>query len=138
MNSINISGRLTKDPECREFEDGKVVCDFTVAVNGYKKDDTVFVKVKAWGNRAKSCSKFCKKGSLVNVTGSLRPNSWKAKDGSMRREMFVLASDVEFVNTKPEEESAKKEKVNGNPAPSIEYSEEEKVELEDQLETVPF
>ena len=137
MNSINISGRLTKDPECREFEDSKVVCDFTVAVNGYKKEDTIFVKIKAWGNRAKSCSKFCKKGSLVNVTGSLRSNSWKAKDGSSRREMFVLASDVEFVNTKPEDVPHQ----NSKPAPIQEgnkMSDEEKAQLEEQLETVPF
>ena len=81
MNNVSVSGRLVRDPECKEFDDGKMVCDFTLAVNGYKKEDTVFVKIKAWAARAKSCAEFCKKGSLVNISGSLRANSWTAKDG---------------------------------------------------------
>lgn len=104
MNNIVISGRLTKDPECKEFSEGKSVCDITVAVNGYRKEDTIFVKIKAWDGRARSCSKFCKKGSLVNVTGSLRENAWKAKDGTQRKELYILAADIEFVQ-RPQEGS---------------------------------
>jgi single-strand DNA-binding protein len=135
MNNISISGRLTKDPECKEFSEGKSVCDITVAVNGYRKEDTIFIKIKAWDGRARSCSKFCKKGSLVNVTGSLRENSWKAKDGSMRKELYVLAADIEFVQRPQEGGSAKPESVtqsNENQEPSpIQVSEED-------LEEVPF
>tara|TARA_R110001592_G_scaffold160695_4_gene392986 strand:- start:33703 stop:34110 length:408 start_codon:yes stop_codon:yes gene_type:complete len=135
MNNIVISGRLTKDPECKEFSEGKSVCDITVAVNGYRKEDTIFIKIKAWDGRARSCSKFCKKGSLVNVTGSLRENSWKAKDGSMRKELYVLAADIEFVQRPQEGNSAKTESVtpaNENQEPSpIKVSEED-------LEEVPF
>ena len=63
MNNVTISGRLAKDPECKELKDNKAVCDLTIAVNGYRKEDTVFIKVKAWDGRAKSCSKFCKRYS---------------------------------------------------------------------------
>lgn len=139
MNNISVSGRLARDPECKEFGDGKTVCDFNIAVNGYKKEDTVWIKVKAWGNRAKSCSKFCKKGSLVNVSGSIRSNSWTAKDGTPRKELYILASDVEFVNLGTEESRT----VESSPSPESQSVPPtpvtaEQTALEDQLETVPF
>jgi single-strand DNA-binding protein len=137
MNHIVVSGRLTKDPECKEFDEGKAVCDFTVAINGYKKEDTMYVKVKAWDGRARSCAKFTKKGSLVNVCGALRENSWKNKEGQQRKEFYILASDIEFVQ-KPQEQQSQApkksvEKVDKEPTPV-------KVEevSEEQLEEVPF
>ena len=134
MNNVTLSGRLAKDPECKEFEKGKAVCDFTIAVNGYKKEDTVFVKVKAWDGRARSCSKFCKKGSLVNVSGAIRENSWKAKDGSSRKELYILAGDIEFVQ-RPQDESS--EVAKPQEIPQSENSEPEPVE-EGSFEEVPF
>lgn len=137
MNNVTLSGRLTKDPECKEFEGGKAVCDFTIAVNGYKKEDTLYIKVKSWDGRARSCSKYCKKGSLINVCGALRENTWKDKEGNNRRELYVLASDVEFVQ-KPQEESSqpqqqevKSQDTEPNSVSAQEVSEED-------LEAVPF
>lgn len=137
MNNVTISGRLAKDPECKELKDNKAVCDLTIAVNGYRKEDTVFIKVKAWDGRAKSCSKFCKKGTLVNITGSLRENAWKAKDGTNRKELYVLAADVEFVQ-RPQEETSMQ-----NTTPAKTSSQEPSpVEVEniseEDLEEVPF
>ena len=134
MNKITISGRLTKNPECKEFDGGKAVCDFVVAVNGYKKEDTIYLKAKAWDARAKSCSKYCQKGTYVIVSGALRENSWKDKEGNNRREFYILASDIEFVqkpqDEKPEVKSEKSEK-------SENINSENEVSEED-LETVPF
>ena len=132
MNNVSISGRLVRDPECKEFDDGKTVCDFTVAVNGYRKEDTVFVKIKAWAARAKSCAKFCKKGSLINIVGSLRGNSWTAKDGTKKREIFVLASDVEFVQLSSEDS---REEPKDAVTPSTENVLPEPTQ--EELETVP-
>lgn len=129
MNNVSVSGRLVRDPDCKEFDDGKMVCDFTLAVNGYRKEDTVFVKIKAWAARAKSCAKFCKKGSLVNVSGSLRGNSWTAKDGTKRREIYILAGDVEFVQLGGDEASPSQAKPSEESLPAV---------TEEDLETVPF
>ena len=137
MNNVTISGRLTKDPECKEFAEGKAVCDFTIAVNGYRKEDTIYIKIKAWDGRARSCSKFTKKGSLVNVVGSLRENSWKSKEGQQRRELYVLASDVEFVQKPQEQGNSSPQKISKGA-----IKEEPKAEVQDvteeELEEVPF
>jgi single-strand DNA-binding protein len=139
MNNISISGRLVRDPECKEVGDSKTVCDFTLAVNGYRKnqDDTVFIKVKAWDSRAKSCQKFCTKGSLVNISGSLRSNSWQAKDGSNRKEIYVLASDIEFVQSSRDDSASKSENQSSELSSPKPVSSEDIVSEED-LETVPF
>tara|TARA_R110000796_G_scaffold67620_3_gene155165 strand:+ start:121 stop:546 length:426 start_codon:yes stop_codon:yes gene_type:complete len=141
MNNISISGRLVRDPECKEVGDSKTVCDFTLAVNGYRKnqEDTVFIKIKAWDTRAKSCQKFCKKGSLVNITGSLRSNSWKAKDGTNRKEIYVLASDIEFVQSSNDDSNSKprnEERTESEASPKAVSSGE--LVSEEDLETVPF
>jgi single-strand DNA-binding protein len=133
MNNIVISGRLTKDPECKELENGKTVCDFVIAVNGYKKNDTMFIKAKAWDNRAKNCSKYCAKGSLVNVSGALKENVWKDKEGNNRKEFYILANEIEFVQ-KPNSESKEPEPVAQQEKPTViaeDISEED-------LEEVPF
>jgi len=138
MNNVSISGRLVRNPECKEVGDAKTVCDFTIAVNGYRKnqDDTVFIKIKAWDSRAKSCQKFCQKGSLVNICGALRTNSWQAKDGSKRNEIYVLASDIEFVQSSPEGQSSRAAVQGGESTPKA-VQVEPSVSEED-LETVPF
>jgi|TARA_Y100000289_G_scaffold39202_1_gene38682 single-strand DNA-binding protein len=137
MNNVTLSGRLTKDPECKEFDGGKAVCDFTIAVNGYKKEDTLYIKVKSWDGRARSCSKYCKKGSLINVCGALRENTWKDKEGNNRRELYVLASDVEFVQ-KPQEESSQPQEQKAE----VQNSEPKAVSTqevsEEDFEAVPF
>ena len=135
MNNVSVSGRLVRDPDCKEFEDGKTVCDFTLAVNGYRKEDTVFIKIKAWAARAKSCAKYCKKGSLVNICGALRGNSWTAKDGTKRREIYVLANDVEFVQLSTEAAPSQEEAPSQEAPPNNEKS---TPVTEEELETVPF
>jgi single-strand DNA-binding protein len=138
MNNVSISGRLVRNPECKEVGDAKTVCDFTIAVNGYRKnqDDTVFIKIKAWDSRAKSCQKFCQKGSLVNICGALRTNSWQAKDGSKRNEIYVLASDIEFVQSSSENQTSRSAPQEGESAPKAVRTEPSV--SEEDLETVPF
>lgn len=139
MNNVTLSGRLTKDPECKEFDGGKAVCDFTIAVNGYKKEDTLYIKVKAWDARARSCSKYCAKGSLINVAGSIRENSWKDKEGNARKELFVLASDIEFVQ-KPQEEAGRSASQSTQKSADREPDSAQSVDVvnEEDLEQVPF
>jgi len=139
MNNVTLSGRLTKDPECKEFDGGKAVCDFTIAVNGYKKEDTLYIKVKAWDARARSCSKYCAKGSLINVAGSLRENSWKDKEGNTRKELFILASDIEFVQ-KPQDEAGRNTNQQPQKSEDREPTPVQSVDVvnEEDLEQVPF
>ncbi len=107
VNSVNITGNLTKDPEVTNFESGSSVCELRVAVNTPRKnskgeweDKPNYVGVKVWNKRGIACSEHLEKGSKVAVEGRLDWSEWEAKDGSGKRQKLeILASNVEFLGS---------------------------------------
>lgn len=103
MNSLTIIGNLTRDPESRTTQDGKTVCNFTVAVNRRQRNsngqtEADFFRVAVWGNMADPCQKYLSKGKKAAVTGSVSVHTYTAQDGTTRAQMEVLARDVEFLS----------------------------------------
>jgi single-strand DNA-binding protein len=98
MNSVNLVGRLTKDPELAERGKTKV-CDLRVAVNGQGESPPCFIDVAAFKGQAEACAKYLRKGSQVAVSGALRFAQWE-KDGSKRSKHSVLAREVRFLDPK--------------------------------------
>lgn len=103
MNSLTIIGNLTRDPESRTTQDGKTVCNFTVAVNRRQRNsngqsEADFFRVAVWGNMADPCQKYLSKGKKVCVTGSVSVHTYTAQDGTTKAQMEVLARDVEFLS----------------------------------------
>ena len=82
MNSVQITGNLTKDPIVRATKTGKAVASMTVAVNtrytvqGQEQEMTAWVPVVAWGNLAEEAREKLKKGSYVFVEGRINTRSW--------------------------------------------------------------
>lgn len=132
FNSITVTGRLTKDPQCTTTQNGNTVCNFTVAVNSWKKDrPTMFFGVQCWEKRAQTCADTLRKGSWVLVQGELFKNEWKGHDGSEKSMFKIDAKEIDFgvresSPTAPEEEATPQ----AAPAP---------VEVDDEeLMGVPF
>lgn len=102
MNSIVLMGRLVKDPEVRYTQSGKVVCQFTLAVdrpftnqNGQKEAD--FIPVVVWGKIAEIAGNSLSKGHRALVEGRLQIRNYTANDGSKRYVSEVIARRFEFV-----------------------------------------
>lgn len=103
MNSLQIIGNLTRDPEMRSTQDGKSVCNFTIAVNDPRKREEVeYFKVTTWEKMAENCQKFLAKGRKAAVTGSIHLKSYTAQDGKDRSYMEVRANSVEFLTPRTE------------------------------------
>ena len=99
MNKIIIIGNLTGDPAIRTTRDGISVCDFTVAVNGHRKEDPAqFFRVSAWRQMAENCHKYLAKGRKVCVTGSVSAHTYQGNDGTTRVSLDIEASEVEFLS----------------------------------------
>lgn len=105
MNRIILLGRLTKDPEVRYTQTGKVVCQFTIAVDrpfanqdGQREAD--FIPIIIWGKQAETCGNSLTKGQRVLVEGRLQIRSYDAKDGSKRWVTEVIADRFEFIERK--------------------------------------
>ena len=102
MNTINLIGRLTKDPEYRVTDNGTDLCKLRLAVPRRKVNGedagAVFITVVAFGAQARSTSEYLTKGREVGITGRLEYSEWTADDGSKRSTHEVIAEDVQFLD----------------------------------------
>ena len=74
LNRVIMTGNLTADPEIKYLSSGTAVAKLRVAVNNnYKdksgewKEDTCFIDVDVWGNRAERIGESAHKGSKVLI-----------------------------------------------------------------------
>ena len=95
MNTINIIGRLTTDPELKTTQSGVSVCSFTLAVKRPRvKDTTDFIPVVAWRQSAEYISKYAHKGSMVAISGMLTTRKYETNNGDKRVAYEVVADSV--------------------------------------------
>lgn len=110
MNSIQLVGNLTKDPETRTVGD-TTVCKFRIAVNRRKpkgggEAKTDYIDVAVWGAAGESCQTYLGKGKKVAVNGRLQIDEVDRKDGDGKAYFTsVIASDVEFLTPKGDSDS---------------------------------
>lgn len=111
MNIVNLAGRLTKDIELQEYGKGKdkgYFTRFTLAVrDGVDKDGeprTQFISCIIWGKGAELLNKWTGKGDLIGVSGKLEENNYEDAEGIKHYTLQVNARDIEFLNTKKEEQ----------------------------------
>jgi single-strand DNA-binding protein len=98
MNSVNITARLTSDPQQVQTKGDTAVCNMRVAIDRMKREDgAVFVDIKTFGAQANAVTKYLSKGDPVAVIGRLELDQWQAQDGSKRSRVYVIAERVEFL-----------------------------------------
>lgn len=106
MNRIELIGRFTTDPVLRKTASNKSVASVTIAVaRQYDREQTDFINVVIWNALADNVAKYTHKGSLVGVDGNLQMRKYTDKDGKERTTYEVVASGVEFLDSKPKNES---------------------------------
>src|SRR5476651_23721 len=105
LNSVNIMGNLTRDPEMKYIPSGKAVCSLSIAnnrvytKNGEKVTEVSYFDVEVWGLAAENCSKYLSKGNGIIVEGRLRQDRWE-KDGKTQSRIKITASAVHFLPKK--------------------------------------
>jgi len=106
LNKTFIIGRMTRDPDMRQTQNGTAVTNFGVAlnrvytVNNEKKEETTFVDVCAWGKTAEFVSKYFNKGKHIFVEGRLNMREWEGSDGTKRTKLEIVADNIQFVGDK--------------------------------------
>ncbi len=107
LNHIEIMGRLGRDPELRHTQSGTPVVSFSLAVDRDFKDKntgeraTDWIDVVAWRSTGEFVSKYLAKGRMAVVEGRLQIREWTDKEGNKRRTAEVVASNVYFADSKP-------------------------------------
>jgi single-strand DNA-binding protein len=95
MNSVTMTGRLTRDPDLKHAGD-RAICDLRIAVDNGRHPST-FIDVAVFDGQAYSCAEFLEKGRLVGVEGKLALDEWRDGDGKIRRRYRVIGR-VEFLD----------------------------------------
>ena len=98
MNSVNLMGRLTANPELRTTQNGKYVCTFTLAVpRDYGTDgQTDFITCVAWGKTAQIIDKYGSKGEQYGITGQIQSRYYEDKNGKKVYVTEVIVSRFDF------------------------------------------
>ena len=101
MNSVNIIGRITGEPELRYTTSNIPVLSFRIAWNKkYRdKEESHFFNVVAWRNNAEFIRNHFGKGDLIGISGRLQQRSYE-KDGEKRSVAEILVQDVSFCGGK--------------------------------------
>lgn len=106
INSVTISGNLTRDPEARATQSGSSVITFGVAVNertrnasGEWSDRANFIDCAMFGKRAQSIAPYLQKGAKVAIEGHLRWSQWE-RDGQKRSKLEVIVDEIEFMSNR--------------------------------------
>lgn len=111
MNKCYFIGNLTKDVELRKTPNGVSVARFTIAVprrytNADRERETDFIDCVVWRGTAENLAQYCHKGDKVAVVGALQIRSYETNDGSKRYIAEIIAEEVEFINTKRNDENS--------------------------------
>ena len=100
MNKVILIGNLTRDPEKRQTQDGRSVCNFTLAVNKRTSRDhpeADYFRVTTWDQTADNCFKYLAKGRKAYVEGPVHLEQYTDRDGVIRYNLKVDARAVEFL-----------------------------------------
>ena len=101
MNTVQILGNLTRDPEVRYTQSGRAVATFTVAAsNTYvdsatneTKEQTAFINCVAWGKLGEAVGNY-RKGNRLFVEGRIQTRSYEDSNGQKKYVTEVVAGFV--------------------------------------------
>lgn len=106
VNNVVIMGRLVRDPELRQLDNGTSVTSFSVAVDRNYVDKTTnerqadFLNVVAWRQTADFVCKYFHQGDMIAIEGSLQSRKYTDKDGNNRVAIEIVANNVSFCGGK--------------------------------------
>ena len=104
MNSVQLIGRLTRDPEIRYTDGGASIARFGLAVDRrFKQEngaDADFINIVSFGKTAEFIEKYFHKGMKIALNGRIQTGSYTDKDGKKVYTTDVVAENVEFCESK--------------------------------------
>lgn len=148
INSVSLSGNLTRDPDFRQTQSGTSVLNFGIAVNDRRKNNQSgewedypnFVECTIMGARADAMSRILHKGIKVVVHGKLRYSSWE-KDGQKRSKLDVTVDDIDLITPRQDGQPRRYQQQPAQPqyqqAPQQQYSQPAQPQYQQQHQQAP-
>ena len=108
MNSVELVGNITKDPELRYKKDNVAVASFNIAINRIN-EGVDFIPIKVFNKQAENCKKYLTKGSKVAIEGSIRTGSYEKEDGTKIYTTEIIANRVHFLSSNTNTQETQKQ-----------------------------
>jgi single-strand DNA-binding protein len=108
INRVVLIGRLARESEARQTNQGETVVDFTLAVDkrprrGEEQEPNWF-RISAFGKTAEYVVNYLGKGRLVAVDGRLEHRKYQDRDGNNREAISIIADNVQGLDRPREDE----------------------------------
>lgn len=101
INTVTVSGNLTRDPELRTTPTGQSVCSLRIAHNERYKDASgewtdraAYFDVTIWSGLGEWMGRNLRKGQKVVVSGRLRWREWEGQNNEKRQAVDITADSV--------------------------------------------
>lgn len=110
LNKVILIGRLGKDPEVRQTNQGSMRCTISLATDevwrdkgsGEKQTKTEWHRVVFYNRLAEIASQYLKKGSLIYVEGKITSYTYTGQDGIERRMYEISANEMKMFPSRSE------------------------------------
>ena len=105
-NKVQLVGNLGKDPEVKEFDNGKTFARLCLATKDiYKNNQGERITETQWHNNivaygilAENIRKLLKKGNEVGISGKLTHRSYEDKEGKTKYISEIIVRDFVLFN----------------------------------------
>jgi single-strand DNA-binding protein len=102
LNTVTVSGNLTRDPELRSTSGGTSVCSLRIAVNERRKNQATndwedrpnYFNVTIWSGLGEWVANNLGKGAGIAVSGRLSWHEWDTQDGQHREAVDIIADSI--------------------------------------------
>lgn len=110
MNSVQLTGRFTRDPEIRYANSGSTTARFTIACDRRFKQEggptADFISCVAFGKTAEFIEKYFFRGMKIELCGRIQTGSYQNQEGQKVYTTDVIAETVGFAESKAAGSSA--------------------------------
>jgi len=112
-NKVILMGNLAQDPELKTTQYGKIVANFTIAVNrkwvgpeGQDSGEVSFIDCEIWGKQAQVVKDYFSKGRPIFLEGRLKQETWTNKDTNKKQSRLrVVVDSFNFVDSRKSADS---------------------------------
>ena len=113
MNKAILIGRVGKDPEIKNFDNGGMVAKISLATTskwkskeGEKKERTEWHNIVFRGKLAEIAEKYVNKGSHLYIEGEIQYREYTASDDTKKYITEIMCSSMEMLGSKSEDRTS--------------------------------
>lgn len=111
LNKVILIGHLVADPELKQTPNSVSVCSFRIGITRRfakqgEQAQSDFINIVAWRQQAEFVAKYFRKGTAIQIVGSLQSRDYTDQQGNKRYVTEVVADEVSFVERKSDSQPA--------------------------------